>query len=175
MKQSSGFLPEVELDVQATIMDSCRAKLHMVYQMNDPENTFAVNGSLEPFNMHIVNPMLEPLASVGVRSGRVNTFDFSYTADRSMAVGQLFFGYDDLRISILENKKGNIRESKFASFLANSLFLKTKNPRGKELEPDPIRFARDPKKSVLNYWWKAVFSGMRNTLGLKESKPEGKE
>lgn len=175
IKRGAGFIPEITLDANAAIMDSCSAKAHMVFQMNDPENSFAVSGSLKPFNMHIINPVLEPLASVFIRSGHVNTFDFSYTADNTLASGELYFGYDDLRISVLENKKGNIRESKFASFLANSLMLRTKNPRGKELEPDPIHFERDRKKSVLNYWWKAVFSGVRNTLGIKENKQESND
>lgn len=175
MKSSSGFIPEITLSANALIMDSCRASVRMVYQMNDPENTFAVNGSLQPFRMSVINPVLEPLASVSIRSGQVNTFDFNFTADNTKAEGQLYFGYDDLRISVLENKKGNIRESRFASFLANSLLLKTKNPRGKELEPDAIQFERDYKKSVLNYWWKAVFSGVRNTLGIRENKQDGKE
>lgn len=175
MKLASGSVPEIELDANAEIMDSCRANVHMVYQMNDPNNSFTVTGNLKPFNMHIINPVLEPLASVSIRSGHVNTFDFNYSANNTTASGELYFGYDDLRISVLENKKGNIRESKFASFLANSLMLRTKNPRGKELEPDPIHFERDHEKSVLNYWWKAVFSGVRNTLGIKENKQDREE
>jgi hypothetical protein len=69
-------------------------------------------------------------------------------------------------------KDGNTKEAKFASFLANSLMLRDKNPRGKELLPDEINFQRDQKRSVLNYWWKSIFSGIRNTLGIKENKPE---
>jgi hypothetical protein len=68
-------------------------------------------------------------------------------------------------------KDGNTKEAKFASFLANSLMLRDKNPRGKELLPDEIYFQRDQKRSVLNYWWKSIFSGIRNTLGIKENKP----
>jgi hypothetical protein len=69
-------------------------------------------------------------------------------------------------------KDGNTKEARFASFLANSLLLRGKNPRGKELLPDEINFQRDQKRSVINYWWKSVFSGVRNTLGIKENKQE---
>ena len=122
--------------------------------------------------MHILNPVLEPLASVSMRSGQVDRFEFSFSADNTKATGQLFFGYNDMKISVLEKKNGNTKEAKFASFLANSLLLRSKNPRGKELLPDEINFTRDQRRSVLNYWWKAVFSGVRNTLGIKEEKQE---
>jgi hypothetical protein len=122
--------------------------------------------------MHILNPILEPLALMSIRTGRVDEFKFNFSADQSKSVGNLYFGYHDLRISVLENKNGNTKEAKFASFLANSLLLRTKNPRGKELLPDEISFIRDEKRSVLNYTWKSVFSGIRNTLGIKENKQE---
>lgn len=172
MKNSKGIIPNFRLDATATIMDSCLLKTSMNYQMNNPENHFTANGSLSPFNMRILNPVLEPLSLVSIRSGRVDSFQFSFSADKTSAGGQLFFGYNDFKISVLEKKNGNTKEARFASFLANSLMLKSKNPRGKELLPDEINFQRDQKRSVLNYLWKSVFSGIRNTLGIKENKQE---
>jgi hypothetical protein len=172
LKATNGAIPNFSLNGLATIQDSCQVKVNMNYQMNDPANTFTVSGNLTPFNMHILNPVLEPLALVSIRSGKVNQFRFNFTADRTSANGQLFFGYDNLKISVLGMKDGGTKEAKFASFLANSLLLRGKNPRGKELLPDEIVFHRDQKRSVLNYWWKSVFSGAKNTLGIKENKQE---
>ena len=172
IKASSGAIPDFNLEGTATIQDSCQLKVSMNYLMNHPENKFTAKGNLSPFNMHILNPVLEPLALVSIRSGKVNQFQFNFSADRTSANGQLFFGYDNLKIAVLEMKDGNTKDSKFASFLANSLLLRAKNPRGKELLPDEIAFRRDQKRSVLNYWWKSVFSGIKNTLGIKENKTE---
>jgi hypothetical protein len=175
MKGSGATIPDFQLDGTATIMDSCQMKVKMSYLMNHPDNLFKASGSLSPFNMWILNPALEPLAMVSIRSGRVNQFNFNLSADNKHATGQLTFGYNDMRISVLELKDGNTKESKFASFIANSLMLRSKNPRGKELLPDEINFQRDLKRSVVNYWWKSIFSGVRNTLGIKESKEEPEE
>jgi hypothetical protein len=172
MKNSKDIIPDFRLDATATIMDSCELKTSMNYQMNNPENLFTAEGSLSIFNMRILNPVLEPLSLVSIRSGRVDHFQFSFSADKTNAAGSLFFGYDNFKISVLEKKKGNTKEARFASFLANSLMLKSKNPRGKELLPDEINFQRDQKRSVIHYWWRSVFSGIRNTLGIKESKQE---
>lgn len=172
MKTSGGKIPDFTLVGSATIMDSTVVKATINYQMNHPDNQFSVTGSLSPFHMRILNPVLEPLSSVSIRSGKVDRFEFNFVADKNKATGSLLFGYNDLRISVLETKKGNIKESKLASFLANSLLLRTKNPRGKELLPDEISFQKDQTRSDLNYWWKSVLSGIRNTLGIKDSKQQ---
>lgn len=172
MKSGTGKIPDFNMDGTAIIMDSCQLKTSINFRMNHPENLFTATGSLSQFNMRILNPVLEPLASVSMRSGRVNRFDFNFSADKTSAAGQLFFGYDDMKISVLETKNGNTKEAWFTSFLANSLMLNSKNPRGKELLPVEINVSRDEKRSVLNYLWKSVFSGIRNTLGIKEKKKE---
>jgi len=168
MKTTKGIIPDFSILGRATILDSCQLKVIMNYEMNNPNNEFTVSGSLSSFNMRILNPVLEPLSMVSIRSGHVDNFDFSFTANKTSATGSLYFGYNDLRISVLASKNGYIKEARFASFLANSLLVKNKNPRGKELLPEPISFQRDQKHSILNYWWKSIFSGVRNTLGFKE-------
>jgi hypothetical protein len=174
MNTAGSKIPDFAISGRANIMDSCQLKVDMNFRMDHLDNLFTAKGSLSPFNMRVLNPVLEPLARVSIRSGRVDQFNFYFTADRNQAMGQLYFGYNDLRISVLSMKDGNTKEAKFASFLANSLMLKSKNPRGKELEPDEINFQRDQKRSVLNYWWKSVFSGIKNTLGIKENDPDSK-
>lgn len=174
MKVSGSEIPDFKLDGTATIMDSCQMKVSMKFKMNHPDNLFTASGSLSPFKMRILNPVLGPLSLVSIRTGQVDQFTFNFTADKTQATGQLLFGYNDLRISVLELKDGNTKEAKFASFMANSLLLRSKNPRGKELLPDEISFQRDQKRSVLNYLWKSIFSGIRNTLGIKD-KAESEE
>lgn len=175
MKGAGSKIPDFTITGSANVLDSARMTTRMHYQMNHPDNLFTATGRVMPFDMRLLNPVLEPLAMVSIRSGRVNEFHFTMNADRTQAIGQLFFGYDDLRISVLEIKDGNTKEARFASFLANSLLLRSKNPRGKELEADEISFHRDEKRSIVNFWWKSIFSGVRNTLGIKPGKENEEE
>jgi hypothetical protein len=170
IKGPNKTFPDFDIKGTASIQDSCHLKVTMNYLMNNPANLFTVKGSLNKFGMRIFNPVIEPLAHISVKTGKVNRFDFNFSADQNSSTGQLFFGYDNLKIAVLEMKDGNTKEAKFASFLANSLLLRNKNPRGKEFLPDEISFHRDQRKSVTNYWWKSIFSGVRNTLGIKENK-----
>jgi hypothetical protein len=171
-KSSGHRVSELFLNGSATIMDSCQLNSNVVFQMNHPDQMFSVKGDLSQFYMRILNPVLEPLASISIRSGKVDRFHFTFNADQNLAKGYLLFGYSDMKVSVLETKNGNTKEAKFASFLANSLLLRSKNPRGKEFLPDEINFIRDKNRSTLNYVWKSVFSGVRNTLGIKETKQD---
>ncbi len=162
--------PMVSLYANALVMNKAKFQAKMNFDMLSSENKFQVEGSIEPFQLNILNPMTKNAAQVGIRSGQLNRFEFHFEADNTVAKGKLKFAYDDLKINILSFKDGSSKESKFASFLANSLVVKSKNPRTRILLPDPIYFERDTKRSILNYWWKSMFSGIKNTFGMKEKK-----
>lgn len=175
LKSGKGTIPDLELAGTAFIMDSCKLDIRLNFLMSHPKNQFTATGTLSPFQIPILNPILEPLSSVSVKSGQLDQFRFSFTADNQLANGELYFGYNDLKISVLDRKNGNVRDAWMASFIANNLMLKSKNPRNRELLPEPIQFRRDEKRSIIHYCWKSVFSGIRNTLGIKEGKPEENE
>ena len=161
---------EIKFTASTRFMNSSNLNVDMTFDLNSPLFQFNVSGSLSPFEITALNPITKNNAQILVRSGKLNRFEFDFSADTLKAKGKLRFAYDDLKISILEQKNGNTKEAKFASFMANSLMLKSKNPRTRILLPDEINFERDPKRSIINYWWKTIFSGAKNTFGLKEDK-----
>ena len=160
--------PTASLHADALLMNQAKLQVQMNFNMLSPENEFQLEGTLAPFQLNLLNPMTRNAARIGIRSGQLNRFEFDFEADNIAAQGKLKFAYDDLRINILSFKDGSSKESRFASFLANSLIVKSKNPRTRILFSDPIYFERDTKRSILNYWWKSIFSGVKNTFGMKE-------
>jgi hypothetical protein len=158
----------MNVNANAFLMGKALLEATMSYDMLATDNNFHVRGKLNPFGLPILNPVLANTVGMSIRSGQLNRFEFEFDATKLQSVGKLRFAYDDLKVSILEHKDGGTREDKFASFLTNSLVLKSKHPRTRIHLPDEIRFGRDPKRSVVNYWWKSIFSGVKNTLGIKE-------
>lgn len=156
------------LVANSLFMGASILNVRMDFNLASPAHQFKVKGSLSPFQLAALNPVTESNARILIRSGDLNRFDFQFQADSLKAIGKLWFAYDNLKISVLEQKDGNTKESRWLSFLANNLMLKSKNPRTKTLTPDDIYFERDSKRSIINYWWKTVFSGARNTFGIKE-------
>jgi hypothetical protein len=86
---------------------------------------------------------------------------------RSNLQGNLFFGYDNLKIAVLDYSSDEIQKAKFATFLVNRMVLNSSNPKGNELQPvDSIQYSRDEQRSILNFWWKSLYSGAREVLGM---------
>jgi len=165
-----GRSPKSNLQVQARMMNIPTISAQIGFDMSSATNQFDVQGKIDTCDLKILNPMVSPAALVEINSGKLNKFEFEFSGDNTEARGKLKFAYDDLKISILEIKDGSTRKSKFSSFLANSLMLKSKNPRSKILLPDEISIKRDPSRSILNYWWKSIFDGAKNTFGIKDKK-----
>ena len=161
-----------QIDVTGNLMGGPVISAQMTLDMASPVNAFEVNGSIAPCPMNILNPMTKPAALMEINTGQLEKFEFHFTGNNEIAKGKLKFAYDDLNISILEIKDGSAKKSKFSSFMANSLMIKSKNPRGKILLPDDISYQRDPSRSILNYWWKSIFDGIKNTFGIKEKNNE---
>lgn len=160
----------VEMDVNGRLMGKPLISAKMNFDLTSVNNQFEVNGSIEPFSLEILNPMVEPAALMSISSGDAKRFEFQFSGDNDIAKGKLKFAYDDLKISILEIKDGSTKRMGFSSFMANSLMIKSKNPRGKILLSDEIDYQQDPSRSILNYWWKSIFDGVKNTFGIKDKK-----
>ncbi len=160
--------PQMTLDANCLLMGASKLDINLRFDMTAPANDFVAKGSLSPFDLREMNQITENAASISVKSGQLNRFEFDFSGDSVVANGKLRFAYEDLKVTILAHKDGNTKEARFLSFLANSLMLKSKSPRTSILLPDDIHYYRDPNKSTLNYWWKAIFSGAKNTFGVKE-------
>jgi hypothetical protein len=82
-------------------------------------------------------------------------------------------GYRDFKLQFLDSMtlapgKGKLR---LYGFIANLLAINA-NPRYAGGTPvvREIYIKRDTRKSVINAWWKATFSGLKGTLGFGRAK-----
>lgn len=138
------------------------------FDLTSSDYSHTVTGSLGKLPLTALNPMVEKAAPIAIESGQLNQFDFSFSADNKIAGGELYFGYDEFKISVLEMDSDGTKRSKLASFWANKMMLNSKNPKGDKLEPTSLLYERDIERSILNYWWKTIFTGSKITLGIED-------
>lgn len=169
-------LPEIirlqkplEINAAAKIFKQATISARFLFELNSNNYQHTITGSLEKMPFTAINPMLEKSAPVSVESGQINRFDFHLTLDDKKATGELYFGYDDFKVNILEMNAEGSKKSKLASFWANHMILNSKNPKGESLEPVKLFYERDVERSIINYWWKALFAGTKEVLGLEEN------
>lgn len=122
---------------------------------------YRVRGSLQPTALLHFNPVIIPNATARIETGRLKTFVFNFSYNETRSTGNLTFEYDNLSLAFLNTEDGSKRKIK--SLLANSFVVKKENLNGtKSYKNGSISFERDKKKSVFNYWWKSVLSGIES-------------
>ena len=144
------------------------------FNLTDKSYTHTLTGSISEMPLNLINNMLEKSAPVSIESGQLNRFDFDLTLNNDKATGELYFGYDDFKVNILNLDMNGSRKSKFATFWANKMILNSKNPKGNTFDPQPIFYPRDNERSIINYWWKAIFTGVKETIGIKPNETNSK-
>ncbi|WP_171032820.1 DUF748 domain-containing protein [Fodinibius saliphilus] len=152
------------LQVKTEVMDHAELKASFRFPMGSQQQY--IFGHLSSMPIKPLNKALTPLAFVRIEDGHILGMDFNMTLDEKKAKGSMTFTYQDLKISLLN--KGNKDQNfgnKIKSFLANAFKVNTHN-KGENLKKAPIKFERDTNKSVFNYWWKSLLSGLKTSIGI---------
>ena len=96
-----------------------------------------------------------------VETGNLKRLAFNFTYDDDRSAGDLLFEYDNLKVHILD--KEDRTNKKVQSFFTNILVLQKENIRDdRSFREGTIAFERDKKKSLFNYWWKSLLSGIKS-------------
>jgi hypothetical protein len=136
-----------------------------------PYNTSApyyVSGNLTNLPLNRLNRMLGAAAKVKIESGTMTNlkFDFAYTLTKS--TGHVELNYEDLKIlGLRENKDNEQATSPIKTLLLNAFFKKDMDESvARDKRTGTIEFYRDQKRSIFNYWWKSVFSGIKSAYNI---------
>jgi len=162
----------MEADINTTFMGEGLLELNLDVPLNDPEGYHRLQGEMKALPLESVNNMLENTAFASVESGQAYTLKFDMQLNNQRSVGNMQFAYRDLKIRLLDKEnpaKGNLKQQ-LHSLLANWLVVKTNNPdNGREpLRIGEISFERNPEKSIFNFWWKSLLSGIKGSVGIGE-------
>ena len=161
-KLQNGYTPA--LHAETNIMNQAKLVVDFAFPMDSTLQI--INGHLGRMEMKSLNKTLVPTAFVRIDDGEILGLDFEMQVGAEQAKGSMIFRYRDLKISLLD-KESNEETfgNKVASLLANTFKIKSDNT-GNDLRSADINFKRDPKKSVFNYWWKSLLSGLKSSIGV---------
>jgi hypothetical protein len=167
--------PTDSLMVSATtwLMDSAFLRLRFNESYTDTLHAFLLAIRARPFNLSALNPMLEPLVSAKIISGRVDTIRMNAIGREYVAHGKMQMYYHDLKAQYLNTEDKNVKtlKTRLINFAANDLILHHKNSRGYgEVYAERVR-----ERSVINYWLKMAISGMVSSTGVKSNKKQVKK
>lgn len=164
LQQNSNFT----LDARAQLLGQSLLSVRFSFDLNSPEYAHTAKGFLQPMSLVPLNSMISTSAPLAIEEGQLNQLEFELSFNETQADGFLYFDYDNLKIAVLDYSNDKIQKAKFASFLANKMAFNSQSPKNDKLYPVEISYVRDEQRSVLNYWWKSIYSGAKKVLGLEE-------
>ena len=154
------------LNAEARLQNEGLLKAQFAFDMKSPDYEHTVKGSLGPMPLTPLNTMLMKTAPVAVESGSLNRLDFNISFKGDTAQGEMYMVYDNLRIAVLDYSNEDAQKAWLTSFLANRLKINNQNQGGNTPKPVNIEHDRDESRSIFNFWWKSLYSGVVKVIGL---------
>lgn len=150
-----------KMTASANVMDEGRLKAYFIFPNKRFAKPYQVSGKLGKMPITAFNPILEQNAFMHVSQGNVKSLSFYFQYNNDRADGDLQFEYDNLRVHMLDHQDHS--HKKLKSFLLNSFVVHKDNLKSKRsFREGTISFQRDKKKSIFNFWWKSILSGVKS-------------
>lgn len=145
------------------LMGSSQLKSCLVIPVHEPF-VYNIQGSLEKLELTSLNPMLALITDSHIASGLSEQLEFEWEHNQQHAHGALAWYYKDLKIALNERKgKSNISK-KAGTLIINSFLVRNDNPNARGFKGGTIDYSRDSTRSVFNFWWKSLASGLTSTI-----------
>jgi hypothetical protein len=159
-------IDSLKLKVDALLMGKGKINILFKGRIFDNQNTFLLNGTLSDLEVHELNPILEKNAFIYITSGKIDTLNFSFTANNTKSTGKMIMLYNGLDIAV-KNKQTDdtiaIRE-KIISLIANRQVMDSNPIPGEDVREGIIDYERDPERFLFSYCFNSILSGIKSSL-----------
>jgi hypothetical protein len=154
------------LKTNALLMGKGKVDILLRARLFDNQNTFEVNGTLSGMEAAELNPILEKSASITVTSGKINSMNFSFSANNTKASGNLKLLYEGLNFAVMSKQTGDTTAiiEQVKSLIANIIVLESNPMPSKEVRPGIIEYERDPERFLFGYFFRALLSGLKTSV-----------
>jgi hypothetical protein len=165
----------INLDVTSRFMKSGTLTARFAFPLN-PRNLYYAEGTLDNMELTGLNPTLENLAKVRIASGKMNSMHFNFDYNDDISNGSVMMLYENLEMMALKDDEKAKEKHGLKSFILNVLFArKNKKDEVRTAKRDgTISFERDKKRSIFNYWWKSLATGIKSGNSISEILDGGK-
>jgi hypothetical protein len=167
---------DIAMRARAKFMGSGDLDVHFLFPA-DTNKPYKLNGSLRNFQLTKLNSMLGPAIQARVESGVMTGMEFQFLYNKYRADGSLELNYKDLKItSLRENKRNKAAVSLIKTLLLNTFIIKKNMDEDvrEDKRTGTILFHRNTRRSIFNYWWKSVLSGVKSAYKLDKLPPVAK-
>jgi hypothetical protein len=151
------------MDAEAFLYNQAKLSVQFSFNLFDEQNRHTARGFLEPMQLDVLNHIIKKSEPIAIEEGKLNRLEFELSFNSRHAEGELYAGYNDLKIAVLNFSGEEIQKDRFTSFLANKLKV---NSQSHGTEPVKIMHERDEERSLISFWWKSIYSGIKSVIGI---------
>lgn len=158
--------------LQTNLMGKGKIDIHIGFNLTDPLGAFTYKGTLGAMQTAAINSLTKPMAMIMTSSGKINSLDFDMRGNLKGAGGKIILKYEDLNIVLMKkDERDNFKKMGLISLFANALLLERANPsKNKPLRIANTYYYRPNEASFFNLMWKAIFSGLKESVGITKEK-----
>jgi len=155
------------LDFHARFLNKAPVNARLVMLLKDPKGRFTIEGDIGSIDATALNPLTQPMALTRLEKGSIDRLDFAIRGTDSTGDGQVALSYRDIKVSVLRRDKDDSGYDKkgLASLFAN--FIVKNSSRPDDPDPKEVHFQRIRNKSFFNLIWKTLFTGVKESVGMK--------
>lgn len=161
----------IQLNADGNLMGSGYFTATWMLPVDSLNDHFHLKAHLHKFDLKDLNQLITPMASARVEDGYVKSLTFSTDASSTGATIDMLMLYNDLNISVLRNKDGELTTNTLVSTIANKV-IKKNNPDKKNRKPRQIHVTieRDAYHSTFNYLWQILQPAVVESVGFSQKK-----
>jgi hypothetical protein len=158
---------QLNISFESNILNSIPISGNFKFLLNSNQGEFITSGHTAAFEASKLNKISIPMALIKINSGKINSIEFNFKGNDTSATGNFVMKYEHLKVDVLKRDKNTkgMKKRGFASLAAN-LAVKNSNPASSGLRKATPQYQRNIYKSFFNLVWKAIFTGMKETVGL---------
>lgn len=158
----------LNIRAEGWLMDSAWMALRLKQSYTDSLGGFRMTFQMKPTPLGFLNRALEPMASVSLKSGYLDTLSMRAVGHENLSTGEMKMFYHDLKIRFL--KKGSATKKDMLTglitFIANNFIIRKQNTS----RPGRVYYPRLKNRSVFNYLVKMTMSGIAGSVGARQNR-----
>lgn len=160
----------MKANLSSSFLNKTPLKTIWTFYLFDAGGRFDVSGNIGAIDGQSLNELAEPMGPATIREGRLNALSFNLSGNNHSMNGKVKMLYDDLKVAVLEKDKGETElDKKFLTSLLANFVIKNSNPKeGDAVREEQVQYSRNTNRSLFNLCWKTLFTGIRQTVGIKQ-------
>ncbi|PXV62651.1 uncharacterized protein DUF748 [Dysgonomonas alginatilytica] len=161
----------IKLDADGNLQGTGYFTATWMLPVDSLNDHFHLKAHLHQFDLRDLNQLITPMAPARVESGYVKSVIFNTDASSKGATIEMLMLYNDLSVSVLRNKDGELTTNSFASTVANKV-IKTNNPDKphKRARHVHVTIERNAYHSTFNYLWQILQPAVVESVGFSQKK-----